>query len=137
MSMRKFITAAATALGVLGAAGLAQAQGFNHGGAHGSFNSGGHGSFNSGGRGGFASGGYRGGGYRGGGYRGGGYRGGEFAAGAIGFGLGAALASPYYYGGYYDDYDYGPDYYDQPAYGCGGWQWSPWRHRYIWVNGCY
>ena len=84
--------------------------------------------------------GFRGGGVRGfAGFRGGFGRGDAFAAGAIGFGLGAALASPYGYGygpGYYSDY--GPDYsgYDDPAYACEGWRWDPYRHRRIWMSDC-
>jgi hypothetical protein len=62
-----------------------------------------------------------GGGWRGGGW-GGGWRGGGWgwglAAGAV---VGAAIASPYYYGGYYPysgyGYGYGYPYYGNPYYG--------------------
>jgi hypothetical protein len=132
--MRKFVAAATAALGLLGATtGQVQAQHVHGGGSfHGG--SGRGGSFHASGfRGGGYRGGYSRGGYRGG-YRGGGY-GGAVAAGVIGLGLGAALASPYYYGGgYYDGYDGG--YSDDPAYACGSWQWDPYSRRNVWVNDC-
>jgi hypothetical protein len=63
------------------------------------------------------------------------------AAGVLGFGLGAALASPYYdgygygYGPGYDYYGDDGDYYDAPAYACGGWQWDPYSQRQVWAGG--
>jgi hypothetical protein len=136
MHMRKLLAAATAALGLLGATtGQVQAQSHHDSFRSGSFHAtGDRGSFR-GDRGGFR--GDR--GFRGddrGGFRGG-YGDDAFAAGVLGFGLGAALASPYYYGSGYGYY-YGDDYgYDDPAYGCGAWRWSPYRHRYVWVNGCY
>jgi hypothetical protein len=151
MHMRKLLAAATAALGLLGATtGQVQAQSHHDSFRSGSFHAtGDRGSFR-GDRGGFRGdrGGFRGdrGDFRGdrGGFRGddrgsfrGGFRDDDFAAGFLGFGLGAALASPYYYGSGYGYY-YGDDYgYDDPAYGCGAWRWSPYRHRYVWVNGCY
>ena len=127
--MRRLLAAATAALGLLGATtGKVQAQSMHHGSSfHGSF----HGS-------GFRGNGFRGNGFRGNGFRGG-FRGsdGAFAAGVVGFGLGAALASPYYYGQDYDDGYYGDDNgYDDPAYACEGWRWDPYRHRRIWVSDC-
>ena len=128
--MRRLLVAATAALGLLGATtGQVQAQSMHHGSSvHGSFQGSG-----------FRGNGFRGNGFRGNGFRGGFGRGDAFAAGAIGFGLGAALASPYGYGygpGYYSDY--GPDYsgYDDPAYACEGWRWDPYRHRRIWMSDC-
>ena len=101
--MRKFLTAAVAALtfggAVLSASTPAQAQ---------------HGGFRGGG--GFHGGGFRGGGFRGG-FRGGRGWGGDGAlfAGVTGLALGAALASPYYYGpGYGYGYGYDPYYYGPP-----------------------
>lgn len=81
--------------------------------------------WNGGGRYAWGGGGYRGwrGGYRGGyyrGWRGYGYRhgyGGYYAAGILGLGVGAALASPYYY----------DDYYDRPGYYDDGYAYAPRR----------
>jgi hypothetical protein len=121
--MRKLLAAATAVLSLLGATGPVQAQSHRSG------------SFHSGG---FHSGGFRGNGFRGNGFRG---RNGAFVAGAVGLGLGAALASPYYYGPGYD-YDYGPgyaygpgDYYDAPPYACGEWRRDRWGRR-VWVNDC-
>ena len=80
-------------------------------------------------------------GYHGGYYGHGHYYGGALAAGVIGFGLGAALASPYYYDSY-PGYYYGPSYYYGPDYGYGygygygtcysrQWVWSPYAGRYV------
>jgi hypothetical protein len=150
--MRKFLAAATAALGLMGMTiGQVQAQhihgGSDHAGSvHGS-------SFNAGA---FRGNSFRGNSFRGNSFRGAGFRdnsfrgndrgfrgGNGFAAGVIGFGLGAALASPYYYdSGYYDSGYYGDDGYyagddyDSPAYDCGGWRWDPYRHRRIWVEGC-
>ena len=103
--MRKILTAGAMALTALGALGAtaapADAQG--RGGFHG-----GGGGFHGGG------GGFHGGGFHGGGWHGGHGYGWGVGAGLAGFALGAAIASPYYYGGYYGPgYGYyGPGYYD-------------------------
>jgi hypothetical protein len=146
--MRKFVAAATAALGLLGmTTGQVQAQHVHGGG--GSFRGGSvhAGSFRGGNfRGGnFRGGNFRGGGFRDGGFRDRGFRGGAVAAGVLGFGLGAALASPYYYdggyGGYYDDGYYDNGYYDDgyaddPAYACGAWQWDPYSRRNVWVNDC-
>ena len=141
--MRKLLAAATAALGLLGmTTGQAQAQHMHGGSAHGSAHAG---SFrgnsvrgNS-----FRGNSFRGSSYRGNGFRGRGYRGRDgFAAGVIGFGLGAALAAPYYDSGYYDSGYYGDDGYyagddyDAPAYDCGGWRWDPYRRRHVWVEGC-
>src|SRR5579871_3452319 len=63
-------------------------------------------------------------------------RGDAFAAGVFGFGLGAALASPYYYNDYYYDYPgyYGYDYDDYGYYGScysSQWVWNPYYGRYV------
>jgi hypothetical protein len=136
--MRKLFAAATAALGLLGmTTGQVQAQHMHSGSAHVSVHTS---SFNSGFRGNsFRGNNFRGSGFRGNGFRGNGFRGRDaFAAGVIGFGVGAALASPYYYGdGYYgDDGYYAGDDYDAPAYDCGGWRWDPYRHRRVWVDGC-
>src|SRR5439155_20166455 len=56
-----------------------------------------------------------------------------WAWGGVGFGIGATLSSPYYYGGYDTYYD---DYSDAPLppadYGCDGWQWDPAAQQYFW-----
>ena len=113
--MRKLLTAGLAALTIAGGAiaTTAPADAAPHGGYHGG-NGGWHGGY---------------------GYRGGnGFRGGDaLVAGVLGFGLGAALAGPYYGDGY------GPGYYaDDDAYGpgyatCVGRQrvWDPYYHRYI------
>ena len=136
--MRKILAAAVAALtfgwAVLSASAPAQAQ------SHGGFRGGGGGFHGGGFRGG--GGGFRGGGFRGGGFRGGRGWGGDGAlfAGVTGLALGAALASPYYYGygsGYgYDPYYYGPPapYYYGPGYGfCYGRArvWDPEIGRYV------
>lgn len=111
--MRKILTAAVAALTIAGGAvgATTPAMAAPHGDFHGD------------------------GGWRGG-DRDGGFRGdGALVAGVLGFGLGAALASPNY--GY--GYGYGPGYYaDDYAYGpgyatCVGRQrvWDPYYHRYI------
>ncbi|NIJ08844.1 hypothetical protein FHS31_002468 [Sphingomonas vulcanisoli] len=115
--MRKFITSAlaglALASSAIGVAAPADAQRFHGGG------------------------GYRGGWH--GGYRGG-WGGGAVAAGIIGLGVGAAIASRPYYGGYKG---YAPGYYyDDPyAYGYGecrtDWRWDGYRGRYFPVRYCY
>ena len=103
-------------------------------------------------------GGFRGGGFRGG-FGGGFYRGGfypgyyYYGAAGLGFGLGLALADPWYYGpGYYGYYGYyGPPavVYADPAYGyappptvgaapqaaCGQWSWDQAHSKYNWIPG--
>jgi hypothetical protein len=118
--MRKLLTAGLAALTIAGGAiaTTAPADAAPHGGFNGGSYHGGNGGWH--------------GGY---GYRGGnGFRGGDaLVAGVLGFGLGAALAGPYYGDGY------GPGYYaDDDAYGpgyatCVGRQrvWDPYSHRYI------
>jgi hypothetical protein len=116
--MRKLISAGLAALTLIGgsAAVTAPANAAPHGGWHG-------------------GGGWRG----GGGWHGGGWRGGRgygyVGAGLLGFGLGAALAAPYYDYGYYGypgyPYDYG--YYG----GCGRRVWNPYYGRYIIERGPY
>ena len=101
--MRKLLTAglAALTLGGSMAAVSVPADAAPHGGGFGHAGGGGFG--------------HGGGGYRGGGggyWRGGRWYGYGVGAGLAGFALGAALADPYYYGGYYDGY-YGPG-----PYGC-------------------
>jgi hypothetical protein len=129
--MRKLLTSAIAALtlggSLLTTAAPATAASFHGGGFHG-------GGFHGGG---FHGGGFRGGGFRGGGFRGRGFGGGAFFAGAAGLALGAAIASPYYYGpgyGYgYDPYYYGPGYaYGPGYYGCyRGRVWDPRFGRYV------
>jgi hypothetical protein len=90
------------------------------------------------------------GGFHGGGWGGGyhhGYGGWSYGvAGLAGFALGAALASPYYYGpnyyygpGYYGPgygygYGYGPGYYDYGRATCVGSRqvWDPYYGRWVW-----
>jgi hypothetical protein len=73
-----------------------------------------------------------GGGWRGGGWGGGwGWGLGALAAGAL---VGAAIATPYYYGGYYPYAGYDYPYYGYaayPAYGYGGY-YRPYRRHYGW-----
>jgi hypothetical protein len=67
---------------------------------------------------------WRGGGW---GWRGGGWGWGGFAAGAL---VGAAVAAPYYYGGYYPYSYYG---YPGPYRPC---VWRRWWNGYAWVRAC-
>jgi hypothetical protein len=121
--MRKLISAGLAALTIAGGAvaTTTPAIAAPHGGGGGFHGGGFHG-------GGFHGGGFRG-GFRGGGFRGGGY----LAAGVLGFGLGAALAGPYY--GYPYDYGYygpGDGYYSGYDSCVGSRQvWDPYYGRYI------
>ena len=128
--MRKFLTAGVAALTAAGAisATATPAAAQPHGGFHGGF----HGGW-------------------GGGYHGHGGWGYGVGAGLAGFALGAALASPYYYGPnyYYGPGYYGPGYYG-PGYGYGygpGYNgygpatcvgsrqvWDPYYGRWVWQS---
>ena len=160
--MHKKFLAAAAALSLIGAIGFAadasaQGRGGSAGHASGGFHGGGGVAHAPGGH--FAGGQFAGRpglAFRGGRYYYGGGRGYyPYAAGALGFALGASLASPWYYGGYYaDPYYGGPAYYDGPVYddgpayydapqgydqgppqSCGQWRWITGANRYDWVAG--